>query len=171
MVQLTHLYVTTGKTIALTIHTFVGKVNSLLFNMLSRDCPLREIKPANPNRNKPWIFTGRTDAEAPIYWPPDVKNWLTGKDPSAGKYWGWDEAERMRWLDGIIDSMDMSLSKLQEIMKDREACHASFHGVTKNRSWLSDWKTTTSAICHFLRKQKCPKPPVSFLLYMHMKQN
>ena len=47
----------------------------------------KEIKPINPKENQPWIFTGRTDAEAPILWPPDAKSWLTGKDPDAGKEW------------------------------------------------------------------------------------
>ena len=55
------------------------------------DC--KEIKPGNPKGNQPWIFIGRTDAEAeaPILWPPDVKNWLIWKDPSAGKDWGQEE--------------------------------------------------------------------------------
>ena len=69
----------------------------------------KEIKPVHPKGNQPWIFIGRTDAEAeiPILWPLDVKSWLTGKDPDVGKDWrrrrrGW---QRMRWLDGIIDSL------------------------------------------------------------------
>ena len=55
------------------------------------DC--KEIQPVNPKENQSWIFIGRTDAEAetPILWPPDVKNWLTGKDPDAGKDWGQEE--------------------------------------------------------------------------------
>ena len=51
----------------------------------------KEIKPVNPKANQHWIFIGRTDAEAPILWPPDVKNWFTGKDPDAGKDWRWEE--------------------------------------------------------------------------------
>ena len=61
----------------------------------SRESPLdcKEIKPVNPKGSKSWILIGRTDAEAPIIWPPDVKNWLTGKDPDAGKDWRQEEKE------------------------------------------------------------------------------
>ena len=57
------------------------------------DC--KEIKPVNLGENQPWILIGRTDAEAPILWPPDVKSWLTGKDPAAGKNWGQEEKGKM----------------------------------------------------------------------------
>ena len=104
----------------------------------------KEIRPVNPKRNQTWLFTGRADAEAkaPILWPPDMKSKLSGKDPDTGykiegrRRSGW---QRMKWLDGIIDSMDMNLSKLQEIVKDREAWHAAEHGVTKSQTWLSSW--------------------------------
>ena len=90
----------------------------------------KEIKPVHPKGNQSWIFIGRTgaDAETPILWPPDSKNWLIGKDPDAGK--DRRREEKGKTEDEIITVlMNFSLSKLWEIVKDREASHAAVQEI------------------------------------------
>ena len=102
------------------------------------DC--KEIQPVQPKGNQSWVFIRRTDfeAETPILWPPDDKNWLIGKDPDAegrrrrGR-------QRMKWLDDSTDWMEMNLSKLRESLMDREMWHAAVHGIAKSWTWLSNW--------------------------------
>ena len=112
------------------------------------DC--KEIQPVHPKGNQSWIFIGRIDAEAdtPILWSSDVRNWLIGKDPKMlGKIEGRKRRgrQRMRCLDGITDSMDMSLSKFLELVVDREAWHAakSQSQMTHKESETTEWLNWT----------------------------
>ena len=119
------------------------------------DC--KEIQPVHPKGDQSWVFIGRTDSEAetPILRPLHAESWLIGKDPDAGRDWGQEEKGMTEdemagwhlWLN------DMSLSRLRELVMDREAWRAAIHGVTKSRTQLSNWTELTSKrkkLEHFL---------------------
>ena len=118
----------------------------MLENTLVSPLDCKEIRPVHPKGHQSWISIGRTDAEAetPVIWPPDVRADSFEKTLMLGKIEGGRRRgqQRIIWLSGITDSMGMSLSKLGELVMDREAWSTAAHRVTKTRTQLSDWTTT-----------------------------
>ena len=125
----------------------------------SLDC--KEIKPVHPKENQPWIFIGRTDAEAPILWPPDAKSWLIGKDPDAGKDWrqeekGMTEDEMVgwhHWLNG------RECEQTPGNGEGQGSWHAAAHGVAKSQTRLR--YTLTEQVKN---NNPSPLPPSKFTI-------
>ena len=129
--------------------------NVVLEKTLESPLDSKEIQPVHPKGNQSWIFIGRTDAiaESIILWPPYTKNWLIWTDPDAGKDWRWKNGMKEDDIVGWHHWLDMSLSKLQELVIDREAWRAAVHGVTNSWTRLSDWTELTDIHKYLLRKQ------------------
>ena len=118
---------------------------NLVLKTLDSPMVCKEIKPVNPKGNQSWIFVGRTDAEAPIRWPPDIKNWLTRKDPDDGKNWrqekkGKTEDEMIGWHHQLNGH---EFEQAQGVGDEQWSWDAAVPGVAKSRTRLSNWTELT----------------------------
>ena len=129
----------------------IGAFELWCWRRLESPLDRKEIKLVNTKGNQSWIFIGRADAEAEatVFWSPDAKADSLENTMMLGKIEGKKRRgrQRIRWLDGITESMEMNLSKPQDIVKDREAWWAAVHGVAMSQTWLTEPRQKYSLVC------------------------
>ena len=136
------MYACANWTIKKAEHKIIYAIQLWCWRRLESPLDSKEIKPVNPKGNPPWIVIGRTDAEAPILWPPDVKSWLIGKDLDAGKDWGQEEKETTE--DQMVGwHHQLNGHEFEQVLGDGKG-QTGKHGVLQSMGWQRvghDWVT------------------------------
>ena len=125
----------------------------LLKKTLENPLDCKEIQPVHPKGNQSWIFIERSEAETPILWPPDAKNWLTRKDPDAGKYWRWEEKGKTenemvgwhRWLDGYEFEQAPGVGDGQGSLECYSTWGHKELDTNKQLNWMEQWRSEVLA--------------------------